>query len=138
MNEFCQHRRRTLGFEEVPSNESFKNYAVCAIVDQKRYPPGSAWKKQLAKEAASKNALKSLLMEYYDSIGESLKVERLRNMNEEDEKISRDVDHPTRYKPQPKVMQGKIDYNLLQAKKIPDENVKEVFQQVDLSCFEIN
>ena len=138
LNEFCQHRRRTLGFDEVPSNESFKNYAVCAIVDQKRYPPGSAWKKQLAKEAASKNALKSLLMEYYDSIGESLKVERLRNMNEEDEKISRDVDHPTRYKPQPKVMQGKIDYNLLQAKKIPDENVKEVFQQVDLSCFEIN
>ena len=115
---------------KVPSNESFKNYAISARVDNKSYTPGSAWKKQLAKEAASKNALKVLLMEYYESVQDRAKVERLRNMDENDEKISREVDHPTRYKPQPKAQVSKMDFQILQAKQMPLEEHKGVFFQV--------
>ena len=99
-------------------------------MDNKSYAPGSAWKKQLAKEAASKNALKVLLMEYYSRLGDSTKVERLRNMNENEEKISRDVDHPTRFKPQPKAVTSKMSFHLLEAKQLNHRDIKDSFFQV--------
>ena len=120
-------------FIEVPSNESFKNYAISARVDSKTYAPGSAWKKQLAKESASKNALKVLLMEYYSSLGDNGKVSRLTNMDENDEKISREVDHPTRYKPQPKVVVNKMGFHMLEAKQMTVEDQKGVFYKVIIS-----
>ena len=69
LNEFIQHRRMTITWKDVPSNESFKNYSMAAVINNRQYTPAEAWKKQLAKEAAAKNALKVLLLEYYTSFG---------------------------------------------------------------------
>ena len=69
-------------------------------------------------------------MEYYESVNDTLKVERLGNMDENDEKISRDVDHPTRYKPQPKAVISRMDYHLLEAKQMTHNDHKDVFYKV--------
>jgi len=71
-----------------------------------------------------------LLREYYESVGDMIKVDRLGNMDENDEKISRDVDHPTRYKPQPKAVISKMDYHILEAKQMAHKEHKDVFYQV--------
>ena len=119
-------RRKTITWQDVPSSESFKNYSIAAVIDNRQYPPGSAWKKQLAKEQASKQALKILLLEYYQSEGDMGKVRAIEEMTEEEEKISRDVDHPTRYKPQPKIAMSQLDENLLVGRKINDKDVKRI------------
>lgn len=137
LNEFCQHRRKTIVFEEVPSNESFKNYAMAAVVDARKYPPGAGWTKQVAKEQASKNALRVLLRGYYDQLGENAKVDRIDNMDEQDEKISRCVDHPTRYKPQPKIAESKIDYNLLTLTRIEKDDANSVAEQIAFTCHDL-
>ena len=137
LNEFCQHRRKTINFEEVPSNESFKNYAMAAVVDARKYPPGAGWTKQVAKEQASKNALRVLLRDYYKQLGENAKVDRIDNMDEQDEKISRCVDHPTRYKPQPKIAESTIDYNLLTLTRIEKDDANSVAEQIAFTCHDL-
>lgn len=113
LNEFCQFRRKTIAFEDVQAKEGFKNYAMRAVVDTQAFQPGEAWKKQIAKEAASRNALKYLLLDYYKQENDSPKVERLKNMTEMDEKITREQDHPTRYREQPKVSTNQLSIRLL-------------------------
>ena len=84
----------------------------------------------MAKEAASKNALKVLLLEYYRSVNETERVRNIEEMDEDDEKISRDVDHPTRYKEQAKLTTSKVDYRMLEARKIHKDYANEVVSQV--------
>jgi len=101
------------------------------VIDGKTYPPGSAWKKQLAKEAASKNALKVLLLEYYRSVNEAQRVTNIEEMDENDEKISRDVDHPTRYKEQAKLTATEGDFHNLQAAKLNKQDQISILAQVE-------
>ena len=121
LNEFCQFQRKSLKFLDVAAKESYKNYSIMASVDGFDYAPAEAWKKKIAKEAASRNALKRLLIEYYGDMGDLPKVEQLKNMKEGDEKISRDQDHPTRYRPMPRIGMNELGLGLITLYPEPHE-----------------
>lgn len=121
LNEFCQFQRKSLVFLDVAAKESYKNYSIMASVDGFDYAPAEAWKKKIAKEAASRNALKRLLIEYYGDMGDLPKVEQLKNMKEGDEKISRDQDHPTRYRPMPRIGMNELGLGLITLYPEPHE-----------------
>jgi hypothetical protein len=129
LNEFCQFQRKSLKFEDVAAKESYKNYSILVIIDGIEYPPAEAWKKKLAKEAACRNALKRILIEYYNDMKDFPKVDKLQSMKEGEEKISRDQDHPTRYRPQPRIIANELSLDLIT--KISKE-------QVDVDCYENN
>jgi len=113
LNEFCQFQRKSLRFEDVAAKESYKNYSILVVVDGFEYAPAEAWKKKLAKEAACRNALKRILIEYYSDMDDFPKVDRLKSMKEGEEKISRDQDHPTRYRPQPRIKLNELSLDLI-------------------------
>ena len=121
LNEFCQFQRKSLRFEDVAAKESYKNYSILVVVDGFEYAPAEAWKKKLAKEAACRNALKRILIEYYTDMSDFPKVDRLQSMKEGEEKISRDQDHPTRYRPQPRIKLNELSLDLIT--KISKEQV---------------
>jgi len=89
LNQFCQIRRLPLKFDEIASNNTnFRNWAVCAKVGDKSYEPGYSSNKKLAKEAAANNALKSVLLEYYRTVGQFPKQSETTQVEEKLKKLT--------------------------------------------------
>ena len=59
-----------------------------------------------------------------------MKVNEIENMTEDDLKILRPVDHPTRYKPQPKVKSSSLDFDMLIGKPVDQDLARRIIKSV--------